>query len=128
MHLRKREKRKNIIGLTSLIDVIFLLLLFFMLTSTFTKFTEFDLSAATKGQTDPNATKPVFILAMENGSFDIDGTLVGAEDLEQHVGDLTNKGKKSVILAPKDKMNVQRIVAIMERLQKTDLNSVSLAR
>ena len=128
MQLRKREKRKNVIGLTSLIDVIFLLLLFFMLTSTFTKVTEFDLSVATKGQTQPDATKPVFILALKDGSFDIDGTLVGTEDLEQHIGGLTNDGAKSVILAPKDKMNVQRIVAIMERLQQTDLTSVSLAR
>lgn len=128
MQLRKREKRTNVIGLTSLIDVIFLLLLFFMLTSTFTKFTEFDLSVATKGLTQPNATKPVFILALKNGSFDIDGTLVGAENLEQHIGGLTTAGAKSVILAPKDKMNVQRIVAIMERLQQTDLTSVSLAR
>ena len=128
MQLRKREKRKNVIGLTSLIDVIFLLLLFFMLTSTFTKFTEFDLSVATKGQTQPNATKPVFILALKNGSFDINGSPVASEDLEQHIDTLTREGSKNVILAPKDKMDVQQIVAIMERLQQTKLTSVSLAR
>ncbi|MEL6920006.1 MAG: biopolymer transporter ExbD, partial [Pseudomonadota bacterium] len=48
--------------MTSLIDVIFLLLLFFMLTSTFSKFAEVELSASGAGQ-DPTAAQvpPVFL-------------------------------------------------------------------
>jgi biopolymer transport protein ExbD len=45
--------------MTPLIDVIFLLLLFFMLSSTFTRFAEVDLSAAGAGQ--GGAERPVFV-------------------------------------------------------------------
>lgn len=45
--------------MTSLIDVIFLLLLFFMLTSTFSKFAEVDLSAAGAGASGD--AKPLFL-------------------------------------------------------------------
>ena len=48
--------------MTSLIDVIFLLLLFFMLTSTFTRFSEVELTAAGSG-TPPQAPTeaPLFL-------------------------------------------------------------------
>lgn len=48
--------------MTSLIDVIFLLLLFFMLTSTFTRFGEIDLATGgAGGAVQASATPPVFL-------------------------------------------------------------------
>lgn len=52
------QRRK--LSLTSLIDVIFLLLLFFMLSSTFAQFSEVDLTTAGQGQTEAG-TRPIFI-------------------------------------------------------------------
>ena len=46
--MRKARRRRRL-SMTSLIDVIFLLLLFFMLTSTFTRFSEVELTAAGSG-------------------------------------------------------------------------------
>ncbi|MEM8921756.1 MAG: biopolymer transporter ExbD, partial [Pseudomonadota bacterium] len=42
----RRVRRRGRSSITSLIDVIFLLLLFFMLASTFTRFSEVDIAAA----------------------------------------------------------------------------------
>jgi len=47
--------------MTSLIDVIFLLLLFFMLSSTFSKFSEVELSAATGGGLEASEIPPLFL-------------------------------------------------------------------
>ncbi len=47
--------------MTSLIDVIFLLLLFFMLSSTFSKFAEVELSAATGGGLEASEIPPLFL-------------------------------------------------------------------
>ena len=49
------------LSMTSLIDVIFLLLLFFMLSSTFSKFSEVELSAATRGAVEPSDIPPLFL-------------------------------------------------------------------
>ncbi|AKP00106.1 Biopolymer transport protein (plasmid) [Marinovum algicola DG 898] len=46
--------------MTSLIDVIFLLLLFFMLSSTFTRFAEIDLATGGTGSV-PDDTRPLFL-------------------------------------------------------------------
>lgn len=48
-HMPKRPFRRRVLSLTPLVDVIFLLLLFFMLTSTFSRYGEIEVSAATSG-------------------------------------------------------------------------------
>ncbi|UXX82383.1 biopolymer transporter ExbD [Roseovarius pelagicus] len=58
--LRRRKERRKL-SMTSLIDVIFLLLLFFMLSSTFSKFAELELSAASGGAVITSQTKPLFL-------------------------------------------------------------------
>lgn len=47
--------------MTPLIDVIFLLLLFFMLTSTFSKYSEVELTAAASGTMQASAPPPLFL-------------------------------------------------------------------
>lgn len=56
MTLDVQRKRRKRLSMTSLIDVIFLLLLFFMLTSTFSKFGEIEFSAAAAGDSEPDET------------------------------------------------------------------------
>ncbi|MEM6758320.1 MAG: biopolymer transporter ExbD [Pseudomonadota bacterium] len=56
----KRSRKHKAISMTSLVDVIFLLLLFFMLTSTFSKFAEVTLSADTAGGT-ASGQAPIFL-------------------------------------------------------------------
>jgi len=68
--------------MTSLIDVIFLLLLFFMLTSTFSKFSEVELVAGGSGQGAAVVdTAPVFLRLGEE-VLSLDGDVLGLSALE----------------------------------------------
>lgn len=59
--MRKMRTRRKL-SMTSLIDVIFLLLLFFMLTSTFSRFAEVELTAAGAGGTaQAGGRAPLFL-------------------------------------------------------------------
>lgn len=64
--MRKTKVRRKL-SMTSLIDVIFLLLLFFMLTSTFTRFAEVELTAAGAGGTASADTPPLFLKLAQDG-------------------------------------------------------------
>ncbi|WP_258091871.1 biopolymer transporter ExbD [Salipiger pentaromativorans] len=57
----RSAKRRRRLSMTSLIDVIFLLLLFFMLTSTFTRFSEVELAAAGSGAAPAPSERPLFL-------------------------------------------------------------------
>ncbi|MAP14035.1 MAG: biopolymer transporter ExbD [Oceanibulbus sp.] len=65
--MARPRRRRNRLSMTSLIDVIFLLLLFFMLTSTFSKFAEIELAAATSGAGAETGVKPFFLQLTTEG-------------------------------------------------------------
>lgn len=68
--------------MTSLIDVIFLLLLFFMLTSTFTKYGEIELISGGQGTPGPEASQAErLFLTLRPAGLMLNGTPVTPEDL-----------------------------------------------
>ncbi|MEH6524125.1 biopolymer transporter ExbD [Sulfitobacter sp.] len=78
--MAKARRRRRKLSMTSLIDVIFLLLLFFMLTSTFSKFSEVELSAAGSGAILPSDSPPLF-LQLEPDSLRLNGEDLTLTDL-----------------------------------------------
>jgi len=65
--VRNAPFRRRKLSLTSLIDVIFLLLLFFMLSSTFSQFSEVELATAGQGQAAVSERRPIFVQLREDG-------------------------------------------------------------
>ncbi|WP_339510061.1 ExbD/TolR family protein [Pseudomonas sp. RL_15y_Pfl2_60] len=82
----RRKARENVeINLAPLIDVVFILLLFFVVTTTFTRETQMkvDLPEAVTGAPLTDAeTKPLEVLIAADGSFSINGKALLKSDLE----------------------------------------------
>ncbi|MFX0541831.1 ExbD/TolR family protein [Roseovarius sp. S4756] len=78
---RRRRVRRRL-SMTSLIDVIFLLLLFFMLSSTFSKFSEVELSAATGGAAQESGQPPLF-LQLRSDDLTLNGEALPLEALAE---------------------------------------------
>lgn len=74
MKFRRQSRNEDSVNLTPLIDVVFLLLIFFMVSTTFTKEThlQIDLPEAT-GETQPQNTKQIEILINAEGGFAVNG-------------------------------------------------------
>ena len=72
--------------MTSLIDVIFLLLLFFMLTSTFTRFTEVELTAAGAGSAAAASGTPPLFLRLGPESAQLNNAELSLEALSEALG------------------------------------------
>jgi biopolymer transport protein ExbD len=100
--------------MTSLIDVIFLLLLFFMLSSTFTRFAEVDLAAAGTGAAAAGDARPVFLqlfpgVARLNGQpYALDALGPALEARRPQLGDAV-----PVIVALRDAPNAQRLTDLL---------------
>lgn len=89
------RKRRRRLSMTSLIDVIFLLLLFFMLTSAFSKFAEVEVSAASSGAAVSAETPPLF-LQLGPQTLSLNGDVLGLEDLSASA--LTQAEEGTVLL------------------------------
>jgi biopolymer transport protein ExbD len=72
--------RRRKLSLTSLIDVIFLLLLFFMLSSTFSRNGEIALLAAAAGSGESTDSPPLF-LRLDGTSLSLNGVVIASDDL-----------------------------------------------
>ncbi len=115
LSLRRPGKR---ISMTSLVDVIFLLLLFFMLTSTFSRFSEVELSAAAGGG---NATGAPIFLQLFPDHITVNGEARPLEALA-----LTPREDQALLVALKEGVDAQRLTDLLVALRDYPGLSVSV--
>jgi len=102
--------RRRPVGLTPLIDVIFLLLLFFMLTTTFTRTGEITLTAAGAG----SAGLPPLFLRVAEDAITLNGAALTLDDLAQA---LQEAGDTRLLIALADGLRAQRLADVLQALR-----------
>ncbi len=88
-----RKRRGRTIGLTPLIDVVFILLIFFMLASSFQKTRTIDMTPPTKDRAAAAAShnRSVTVTVLGGGRYDVGGTVVAVERLDEALADTGNR-------------------------------------
>lgn len=124
MALKARSKRIRRLSLTPLIDVIFLLLLFFMLTSTFTRFAEIPLAGAAVGGVASDM--PPLFLQLRDERISLNGEELTLESLPTR---LANEGRRQLLVAiANDQVTTQRLVDLLVVLAPISDISVKVLR
>jgi len=113
----RRAARRRRLSLTALVDVIFLLLLFFMLGSTFTRFGEVDLDTGTargSGGAAPDAPPP-FFLRLGSETMDLNGTPLALGALPAALADAP---APALLVALRPGVSAQRLTDLMVVLRQ----------
>ncbi|TCO74139.1 biopolymer transporter ExbD [Rhodovulum euryhalinum] len=110
----RRAAGRRRLSLTPLIDVIFLLLLFFMLSSTFTRFAEVDLSAAGAARPAAPDARPTF-LQLEPETVRLNGTALSLDDLPAALAEdgAMDGGPQPLLVALKGGVTAQRLTDLL---------------
>jgi len=121
-------KRREPLGidLTPIIDVVFILLIFFIVTSTFKKdelALMLDLPSS-EAQAMEVKEDEVFI-ELSPDKLAIKGIEVSFASLEDNIKEIKDK-KKAVIVRIDKKVEYERVVRVLDLLQKHDLNNLAL--
>ncbi len=116
MHIDGQLKRKRRLSMTSLIDVIFLLLLFFMLSSTFTRFAEIDIAAGRGGQTPTAAAPDVFIRLDGERGWKVNGAAMPTDVAITELRRLEGDGAKSALVIVRENVSSQMLVEALEKI------------
>ncbi|WP_454274874.1 biopolymer transporter ExbD [Roseovarius sp. MBR-154] len=112
--------------MTSLIDVIFLLLLFFMLSSTFSRFSEVELSAARAGAVGTSDVETSFLQLGET-TLRLNGQELGLAALPDRLVDMSpESGRLQVIVSMADDVTAQRLTDLLVILRGIDRLSISV--
>lgn len=118
-------KVKKRLALTSLIDIIFLLLLFLMLTSTFSKFSEIELSVATTAAKNKVSEKILF-LRISAARIDLNSGEVEMNSLAKSIKGSIQNAKASLVISMDQDVTSQRLVDILGIVANIEGLSVNL--
>lgn len=127
LQINSAARRKSI-SLTPLIDVVFILLLFFMLTSSFLHERQIDVSAATESSLQERVNVEQIINLLNNdGEFRLNQRVYSIHDLSQ-IEAIVSQNKKTVfVIEAANGVNTQSIVSILDVFKKAGAVSVTLA-
>ena len=109
--MRKARRRRRL-SMTSLIDVIFLLLLFFMLTSTFTKYGEIELMAAGQGASADTEAERLFLTLRPEGLM-LNGTPVALDELRARLEAPEGADPRLLLISPAQATSSQELVDVL---------------
>lgn len=114
--MRKAPFRQRKLSLTSLIDVIFLLLLFFMLSSTFSQFSEVELSTAGAGRATASEMRPIFVQLGES-KLRVNARDVALEALPGALAALMEGDKGRALVSSGADVTAQRLTDLLLALR-----------
>ena len=128
MQLFTKEKKNIEINVAPLIDVVFLLLIFFMLASEFTDFKTIDMISPNQSEIDqPESNLPLIINLSEKGDITIDSKEVSFNKLTQTVKDkLSNKKETKIIISTPHKTKVNILIKIVDTIRGLGIENIAL--
>jgi len=129
---QRRIQEELSINLTPLIDVVFLLLIFFMVSTTFTRETRLSVNLPeADGEPTPQAELVIEISVSQGGAYAIDGrTLVNAElsTLMQGLEEVSRGDRSaSLILIADADATHQSVVTAMDAIGQSGFSRLSIA-
>ena len=124
------RSRRPLVSLTPLIDVVFLLLVFFMLASSFSTerviemLTPADVESAEQGEAGA-----ALVRIGSDGGIDLNGRPLSRSELAQRVGEWSvSEAPRRYLVQPAPGVTTQQAVSVLDLLKSSGAESVSLIR
>lgn len=125
MGLKKRSKVSAEFSMSSLTDIIFLLLIFFMLTSTLVRIQPFELP---KSDSKTVASTSVVVTLEQNGRNTVNNKEVSAGNLERalraEVSTMKNRENAAITIVAEMGTPFDRVVDVMEMANRLKVNAI----
>ena len=132
MNFRHRHRDEPEINLIPFIDVLLVVLIFLMLSTTYSKFTELQVSlpvADTDAQRD--YPKELIVAVGADGSYSINRSAVAGRNVDNVAAALTENakaGKDTVVIISADaSAKHQAVITVMEAARRAGLNQITFA-
>lgn len=127
----KSKKRKGAveINLTPLIDVVFILLIFFLITSTFVTNEGFEVQRPVAGESNEIETPdPINIAITREGQFVLENTVVSTEQLQEKLREFRRtRENATVILQGDTEANLGKVVEVMNIASEVGFIDLAIA-
>ena len=122
------KKNKSIeFNIAPLIDIVFLLLIFFMLASEFTDFKTIDMASPINSNQDIESSKPLLVKLSSDGKIKIKEVLIDFSILEKKVINLKkNQTDTKVIISTPEKTEINLLMKVMDIIRIGGIDNIAL--
>lgn len=122
------RRRRSVISLTPLIDVVFILLVFFMLASSFLDWRSIDLAPPASAGAGSSMTGAMLLEIRTDGLRLSGHTVTPAEAEEKIMAKVRETPDQRVLIKPAGGVALQRAVDILDRLSAAGVTKLSFVR
>lgn len=124
------RSRRPLVSLTPLIDVVFILLVFFMLASSFSRERVIEMLTPTASESaQQDEAGAALVRIRPDGGIDLNGEPLSRSDLAQRVGAWSvSEEPRHYLVQPVPGVTTQQAVTVLDLLKSSGAESVSLIR
>ena len=126
-----RRKRSNIVlmNVTPLIDVVFILLVFFMLTTNFARFRLIGVDAPQETEVVQDPAAAIVILLKADGTYEYDGNPADLESIGEQVASIINVDPgRPFLVRPEKGVSMQEALDVFQLSRDAGAYAVSFSR
>ena len=130
MRFRKKKDDEPDISIAPLIDIVFLLLIFFMVTSHYdiAAGVQIKLPKVTKKAAAPDAESRIFIIMDKDGNIYLDGIKTDKKDLKTQLSEeVKRRGMVHLVLQADTDVKHGSVVEIMDIAKNAGINAIVIA-
>lgn len=117
------------ISLTPLIDVVFILLIFFMLASSFLDWRSISLMAPAMASSGSSTESSIVVRIYTSGSIDLNGSWLTIPMLEQRITSLLdNHPDQHILIQPENGVPLQQSISLLDQLNEWGVQDIRFMR
>ena len=128
MRYVRRKEQETGIDISPLIDMVFILLIFFMVSTTFVKDMKVDIERPGASSAERASTKAIRVSIDKTGAVFLDGVPVKPWMIQSRVRDLIRGGaSKSLLVVTDRRVPVERVIEVVDQCRLAGADNVGVA-
>jgi len=128
MKFRRKKEQVSDVDMSPLIDMVFILLIFFMVSSTFVKDMKLDLERPGASSASRASSKVIRVYIDKTGETYVDGQPVKSWAIQGKLRDMMRAStEKSVLVVTDDGIAVQKLIDVVDQCRLSGAKDVAVA-
>ena len=124
----KREAEEAVIDMTPMLDIVFIMLIFFIVTTSFVKEAGIDVQKPKAANASKKPSANIFIAVRENGEIWMDKRMVDVERVSANIEKLLAEQPTDIVIIQADKGAKHGVVVkVMDAIKDAGIDKISIA-
>ena len=127
-YIRKKSSNNETVDVSPLIDMVFILLIFFMVSTTFIKDMQVDLNRPGAASSRPSSSKSIRVFIDRNEKIYVDGQSVRPWVLQGKIRDMAKSSPEASVLVVTDrKVSADKLVDVVDQCRLAGIKDIGVA-